>query len=312
VANLATNAEYKQRIVAEGGLDPMIALTRSRYDKAWFHSCRGLFALAADDGNKLLIVKAGGLRPLVERLSDDAGTHVQWYAAGAVANLAIHPDLKLRIAEEGGLQRLIALAHSDNERVVRQVVRGLFALAAKTEVRHLMVEAGALFPLVRLLGAESVDIQRNAAGAVGNIAMTDVFKKKVVDADALLPLIRLAGSRDINVQRQVARALFTLSAEESVKTLIANTHRGLKRLVSLSAAKSVEIQRDAAGALANIAIGSGHKVKVAKAGGIKALVRLVQSPSPLVQRQAARALFALAGHEANQEMIVDEVHRLFW
>ena len=140
VANLATNAEYKQRIVAEGGLDPMIALTRSRYDKAWFHSCRGLFALAADDGNKLLIVKAGGLRPLVERLSDDAGTHVQWYAAGAVANLAIHPDLKLRIAEEGGLQRLIALAHSDNERVVRQVVRGLFALAAKTEVRHLMVD----------------------------------------------------------------------------------------------------------------------------------------------------------------------------
>ena len=115
----------------------------------------------------------------------------------------------------------------------------------------------------------------------------------------------------------MARALFTLSAEESVKTLIVTLRegRGLKRLVSLSAAKSVEIQRDAAGALANIAIGSGHKVKVAKAGGIKALVRLVQSPSPLVQRQAARALFALAGHEANQEMIVDEVHilyRLFW
>ena len=65
-----------------------------------------------------------------------------------------------------------------------------------------------------------------------------------------------------------------------------------------------EIQRDVAGAIANIAIGRGNKDKVADSGAIYPLIQLATSPNANVQRQAARALFALAGSEKNQREIL--------
>ena len=57
-------------------------------------------------------------------------------------------------------------------------------------------------------------------------------------------------------------------------------------------------------AIANIAIGRGNKEKVSDSGALIPLIELTSSANSNVQRQAARALFALTGSERNQREIV--------
>ena len=327
IANLATSPENKFDIVKRSGLTPLIEAILSvdtnvfqeldaqkSLDSMCQHSCRALFALSANDDNKLLIEQAGGLRPLVRCLRARSW-HIQWHAAGAVANLAIEKKNKLKIVQHGGLEPLIELAFSDRDRVQRQVARGLFALAAHPDIRPGIVDSNGLQALNHLLSSHHEEVQRNAVGAIGNIAMSDNLKDRVFEEGIVIPILDLANSTNEFVQRQTARTLFTLSAHESVKSVIVR-EGGLLPLVHLAQSsfsrmassnssgrrRSVpsevfEIQRDVAGAIANIAIGRGNKDKVVDSGAIYPLIQLATSPNANVQRQAARALFALAGSE---------------
>ena len=332
IANLATSPENKFDIVKRSGLTPLIEAILSvdtnvfqeldaqkSLDSMCQHSCRALFALSANDDNKLLIEQAGGLRPLVRCLRARSW-HIQWHAAGAVANLAIEKKNKLKIVQHGGLEPLIELAFSDRDRVQRQVARGLFALAAHPDIRPGIVDSNGLQALNHLLSSHHEEVQRNAVGAIGNIAMSDNLKDRVFEEGIVIPILDLANSTNEFVQRQTARTLFTLSAHESVKSVIVR-EGGLLPLVHLAQSsfsrmasselpgqvvpsEVFEIQRDVAGAIANIAIGRGNKDKVADSGAIYPLIQLATSPNANVQRQAARALFALAGSEKNQREIL--------
>lgn len=53
-----------------------------------------------------------------------------------------------------------------------------------------------------------------------------------------------------------------------------------------------------------MAIGPGNKNLVIKFGALNPLITLLSSQHAMVQRQAARAMFALAGSTENQYLIV--------
>jgi len=334
IANLATSPKNKINIVSQNGLVPLIEAIESAgtnvfqeidvqrsLDSMCQHSCRALFALSANDENKILIEKKGALRPLINSLRARSW-HVQWHAAGAIANLAIEKSNKLKIIHHGGLEPLIELAFSDSDRVQRQVARGLFALAAHPEIRPGICDLNGLQALNHLLGSHHEEVQRNAVGAIGNIAMTDSLKERIYQEGLIIPMLDLANSTNEFVQRQTARTLFCLSAHENVKHVIVReggllplVHIAQSSLMRLSKkaggnkpSKSIndifEIQRDVAGAIANIAIGRGNKEKVADSGALIPLIQLTSSENSNVQRQAARALFALTGSERNQREIV--------
>ena len=65
-----------------------------------------------------------------------------------------------------------------------------------------------------------------------------------------------------------------------------------------------EVQRNAAGAIGNIAMSDELKLTVVEAGALQPLIVLSQSPSELVQRQAARAIFTLSAKEEVKHLIV--------
>jgi vacuolar protein 8 len=306
IANLATSNENKDEIVNLDGLPTLVQLIGSSDNsQVSQHACRALFALAANDHNKLAIVAAGAL-PALTRCLRSHSVHVQWNAAGAIANLAIEPLNKAKIVAGGALQPLITLASSENEKILRQVVRALFALAADAALRETIEREQALPALISLLHTESVEVHRNALGALGNLAMTDSLKRPILEQGALPPIIVLARSEVPAVQRQAARCLFVLSAKEDLKHYLAEgNNNALLPLVALLSADNRDTQRDSAGALANIAIGRDNKALVAASGGIPPLVRLLRCRHAYVQRQAARAVFALAGLPENQLLVVD-------
>mmetsp|Transcript_2740 Transcript_2740/g.3108 ORF Transcript_2740/g.3108 Transcript_2740/m.3108 type:complete len:1037 (+) Transcript_2740:792-3902(+) len=303
LANLATESDIKLIIVSKyHGLEPILSLLKSEDTTVKAHACRALFAIAANDDNKLAIAEAGGLPLLLDCMSS-SNIAVQINAAGALANLAIHPYNKPKLVEGGALVIMKRMAYSESDKVQRQIARCLFALAAHTENRRCMVDTNCISALAYMLCIPKEEVQRNAAGALGNVAMSDEFKESVVQSGALRPLILLADSNSESVRRQAARAIFTLSAKEEVKKKIVEVN-GLRSIISLTNSSSPDIQRDAAGALANMAIGSENKDLVIKNGGLKPLIHLLHSEQPPVQRQAARAIFALAGGEDNQRLII--------
>ena len=194
----------------------------------------------------------------------------------------------------------------------------LFALAAHPEIRTGICDLNGLQALNHLLGSHHEEVQRNAVGAIGNIAMSDHLKERIYQEGLIIPMLDLANSTNEFVQRQTARTLFCLSAHENVKHVIVR-EGGLLPLVHIAQSSLMrlskksggnrpsrgindifEIQRDVAGAIANIAIGRGNKEKVADSGALIPLIQLISSANSNVQRQAARALFALTGSERNQ------------
>ena len=218
LANLATEPDIKRAIVQDhDGLGPLLKLLESTDESILTHACRALFAIAANDENKISIAKAGGL-PLLLSCMDWPSDSVRMNAAGALANLAIHPVNKLKLVKFGALNKLRGMAMSANIKIQRQVARCLFALAAHVENRKAIIVEKCLPSLVRLLNSSNPDVQLNAAGAIGNIAMTDEYKQRVVESGALDRLVELSGIPVDRVQRQAARAIFTLTAKDVAKT----------------------------------------------------------------------------------------------
>lgn len=305
LANLATETDIKRSIVQDyNGLIPLLNLLNSTDESILTHACRALFAIAANDENKLAIAEAGGLIKLLECITYPSES-VRMNATGALANLAIHTENKLSIVQYGALSKLYSLSYSNNPKIKRQVARCFFALAALNKNRASMIEEGCLKALVHLLHSDSNDVQLNAAGAIGNVAMTDSFKTKVVESGALDRLVALANIPEDPVQRQAARAIFTLTAKDVAKIKLAKIN-GIPVLIQLTKTDNEDIQRDATGALANMAIGTTHKSEIVRLGGLKPILKLLQSENCVVQRQAARGIFALAGTEENQQKIIDE------
>ena len=343
LANFAVSPTSKLVILNSHAIERIVrVLEQSPATNMRQHACRALFALASDSSSKhnirQAIVQAGALRPLIKSLRHSS-SHVQWHAAGALANLSLDSRNKLHVMNKGGIESFVEVAlHSTSDKVQRQIARALFALTCKAEISERLVREGGLTPLVRLLGSRHKDIKRDAAGAIGNIAMSSELKERVVDAGAIPPLVELAKcSIEVDVLREVVRALYVLSYGESIRKKIVDAD-GLHALVSLSQGRKElsqnsrsdvdsskrtefsDVQEKAAGCLANIACGKGNKHRVVRAGGLEPLLKLLcvdnlqENEKSLdlmdgdekfnAQRQAARAIFALSSNTENQRIIV--------
>jgi len=94
--------------------------------------------------NKLLIVKLGGLEPLIRQMLSP-NVEVQCNAVGCVTNLATHGASSL----SPPLNHLLTCFQDDN----------------KTKI----AKSGALVPLTRLARSKDMRVQRNATGALLNM-----------------------------------------------------------------------------------------------------------------------------------------------
>jgi len=64
--------EWKEKVVEEGALPPLIALAGGRSPQVQRQAARALFVLTAKEGIKDLIVSGGGLVPLVALASSSS------------------------------------------------------------------------------------------------------------------------------------------------------------------------------------------------------------------------------------------------
>ncbi|KAH0838481.1 armadillo-type protein [Lanmaoa asiatica] len=240
--------------------------------------------------NKLLIVKLGGLEPLIRQMLSP-NVEVQCNAVGCVTNLATH-GVYLRPDNVSSLMVCLTSHPHSSPR----------ADDNKTKI----AKSGALVPLTRLARSKDMRVQRNATGALLNMTHSDENRQQLVNAGAIPVLVSLLNSMDTDVQYYCTTALSNIAVDGANRKKLAQTEPKLvTSLVALMDSPSLKVQCQAALALRNLASDEKYQLEIVKADGLNSLLRLLQSTYlPLILSSAA-CVRNVSIHPQNESPIIE-------
>ncbi|ETW87677.1 hypothetical protein HETIRDRAFT_308344, partial [Heterobasidion irregulare TC 32-1] len=262
------------------------------------------FGVIAD--NKLLIVKLGGLEPLIRQMLSP-NVEVQCNAVGCVTNLATHDDNKTKIAKSGALVPLTRLARSKDMRVQRNATGALLNMTHSDENRQQLVNAGAIPVLVSLLNSPDTDVQYYCTTALSNIAVDGSNRMKLAQSEPKLvtSLVQLMDSPSLKVQCQAALALRNLASDEKYQLEIVKSD-GLQPLLRLLQSTYLPLILSSAACVRNVSIHPQNESPIIESGFLQPLINLLSfKDNEEVQCHAISTLRNLAASsEKNKQAIV--------
>ncbi len=311
--SLSIDAANQSVVLAEGGVQPLIAVLRGASGVAREQAAAALHRLASGcTPAQKEIATAGGIAPLIfivdASASADESEGAREYAAAALADLALVADNRDQIVGMGGVSPLVQLLNNGRD-VGRQFsASGLARLSHDSDdVAAIIADAGAISPLVNLLsGACGDKAQEEAAGALYALAHNAANRLEITEAGGIGPLVQLLGTTNSRARDHAEGALVRLSIENANRVLI------IKKLVSMlddnpfDDVDGSSAQEQAAAALANLAQDSAdNRLSIVDAGGIEPLLALLGS-SAQAKENAINAITQLAYRsQAIQQRIAD-------
>lgn len=206
-SNAAFEESSKKIIVEE--LDGIKSLTKcmtAQNPSIRAHAARGIFSITTVYDYKVRASEEPGLLPLLVNSLSSGNDFLCTNAAGALANIAIHPKNKQPIVEAGALPTLKLLANEhQNETVLHQVTRCMFSLCADSTNRPKMDDM--VICVTRLLNyINNPDILANTIGFLVNLTCVEFAVVEVKTfLLSILPIFQK--STDPTVDRQVVRML---------------------------------------------------------------------------------------------------------
>ncbi|KAJ9115085.1 Vacuolar protein 8 [Naganishia vaughanmartiniae] len=287
-------AEITEKEVREVGrdtLDPILFLLGSHDTEVQRAASAALGNLAVNPENKLLIVRLGGLEPLIRQMLSP-NVEVQCNAVGCITNLATHGTW-------------ISLSCLMNTSLT-------FCLADENKTK--IAKSGALVPLTRLAKSKDMRVQRNATGALLNMTHSvdensrhpDENRHQLVHAGAIPVLVSLLNSPDTDVQYYCTTALSNIAVDAANRKKLAQTEPKLvQSLVALMESRSLKVQCQAALALRNLASDEKYQLEIVKADGLTPLLRLLHSSYLPLILSAAACVRNVSIHPANESPIID-------
>ena len=241
-----------------GGIEALVALVEGGTALHKEEAALALAALSCDAASRVAIRKAQGISPLIRLLGDSPGTSEpqQEYAAAALAALASDTDSIVAIAEAGGIPPLVSLVSRGTDRQKERAALALAHLAAAdADCAQVLHDVGGIQALAALLRASSGVQSEMGALALGSLANHVRIRNALIEADTILPLVALLRE---GTERQ---------------------------------------KEEAACAFANLLQGPNDEptlMKIEKAGGLTALVRLTRTGNEVQKQYAAAALLPFA------------------
>ncbi|KAK9807012.1 hypothetical protein WJX72_010768 [[Myrmecia] bisecta] len=270
---------------------------------------RALKALAVAPQNRILILDAGALEPLLE-LVCSPNALVAGHAAQVLHMLSKEEDARLNSLSAPPLQTLIGLL-SDKPDAELQItaVSTLANLARTLPNRSSIAKLGGLAALVGVLGRpqaiinslESMRLRREAATALAALVEDDQNKLEVREQSGIPVIMSLAASVELDLAISGTRCLAALSMHDRIKASIVECG-GLVVLCGSAVSPSAELQKDVAATLANLCSDStliGSLIQTPDC--LLALSHLAAMPDREVQRHVARAFWHLTGSEEHRE-----------
>ncbi|KAL3690803.1 hypothetical protein R1sor_004454 [Riccia sorocarpa] len=248
------------------------------------------------------LIAAGGLRPLVDLLSYEAGeTHwppemkekatitVRAEAALALASLSVSNDEnKAAIGSAGAIPRLCDLIQFDEDN------------DNPAETSFQKQEMAPFLVLARDAGA----------GALSCLAKIEANKEAMIAANAIPFLVRMVDQGTSFGRAAAANILAKLATGDNTRNKIIIGKAGaIPALLRLIKQGSPKARETAAEALANLALNEYNKLKIIKEGGIDCLSKMMESCSQAEKDAAEAAVKVLqpaVGAVSESEALADD------
>ena len=289
------NEETRASITECGGIQPLIkllTLNAKENPMARMYGADALANLATDSDARDEIVSAGGIRPLVLVLEDEA-QKTKKYAARALARLSKdHASTQAAIAEAGAIVLLVALLEGTFGPEAQEEAAGaLFALADHEGNRVGITESGGIGWLVMLLGCNNRRAREHAEGALVRLSIENA--NRVLIIKKLVDMLQDSGAA---AQETAARERANTSSD------VEGSRAGQSKGGGTGAAAA---QEQAAAALANLARESeDNRKSIVDANGIVPLLDILDSASAKAKENAVGAIKELCRNSKNNQALV--------
>lgn len=309
----AVSQENVQECAQHGGIKPLVALLASESAAAQAHAAKVLSDMTKKSTkNQAMVVQEGGITPLVALLISGVSAEAKAEAAGALWSLATGlAETQATVAEAGAIVPLVQLLSQSDTKAQIKAAGALSAVASGSVVNQDAITAGGgIGPLVSLLkdGRERI-LQAHAAEALAELTRSHAANQRAVaEAGAIAPLIALIKSErsgadeDLHSKEAAAGAIWSLTSLNFVIQMAVADAGGIDPLVNLLGMGSTTAQKQAAGALASLALDNDKNEQIISKMIIGLLTSSQQEAAPAgAAEKAARAISRLArAHAANQ------------
>ena len=181
--------------------------------------------------NKVAIVEAGGISPLVDLLRD-GGAEAKGRAARALNNLASNHPTGYRVLT--ALEGLIHVLREGDDASKTVAAKQLGDFAIITEHRRAIAAAGGISPLVDLLRDGGAEAKGRAAEALFWLAFDDANRILISEAGAVPRLVDLLrDGREVD-KGQAAMALGNLARKNDANAVAIAAEIGFDAVVELA------------------------------------------------------------------------------
>ena len=201
------------QVASDDVVAALVALLRHSREDVCGEVTSTLLKLAFNKANKLRIVKAGAIAPLVQMLKP--GYTVQAPAVEFVAFLLANPttpNTRAEIIAAGAVPPLVTFLGSSSPAEHKYpALRALSAVCRDAEHTVAVVHAGIIPSLVRLLASPSIEMQAEAMQALGSLACNADLIVPIAEAGAIPPIVKYLMNKVVQVQEHAAVVLANLA-----------------------------------------------------------------------------------------------------
>jgi vacuolar protein 8 len=265
---------------------------RAKEETPQERSAAVLADLAKYGENKLAIVEAGGVPPLVAMLSLDACVSAQTHSSGAIFQLAALGGNREAIVKAGGITQLVALLSKGSPEAKKYSAGALWHLNSVAENKEATFNAGAIPPLVAVLNSKSGEAREYASGVLSILARTQGgTKAAIAKAGGIAALVKLLADVNMVTQRHSACALWGLSdGKDGIYDKEITKCGAVQPLIELLQDNNPETRGFAAACLLCLCNDPLAKQDILEQGGAEPLLAFAHGPPSWLSKQCTEML----------------------
>ena len=248
--------------------------------------------LQNDPAQAITATDAGAIHPLVDLLASDF-TAIRAEAAGALMEMAAHDLAKAAMFHANALPPLIHLLASQDEYIQKNASGALMEIVQYEPARVFVVNTNAISSLVRLLASEDVGVLGYAIRALSNLVCrtfaVDCPEKAIAVSEGVIPaLVRLLASKNMSIQQYALEYLLVIITDFQDGRSWFACEENIPVVIGLLTSENKGIIETALAVLMHFADSAYHYIE--RCNGIPHLVRLLDSGDMVIKKNALRVL----------------------
>ncbi|KAG9159519.1 hypothetical protein Leryth_026855 [Lithospermum erythrorhizon] len=252
LANLAADDKCSMEVASASGVHALVNLARNcKAEGVQEQAARALANLAAhgdsNTNNSSVGQEPGALEALVQ-LTHSSHDGVRQEAAGALWNLSFDDGNREAIATAGGVEALVALAHScanATPGLQERAAGALWGLSVSEANSIAIGQEGGVAPLIALARSTIEDVHETAAGALWNLAFNPGNALRIVEEGGVPVLVHLCSLSASKMARFMAALALAYMFDGRVDEVAIAAHPfgGNSKSVSLDAPRRLALKQ---------------------------------------------------------------------